>query len=476
MPGERSRSSSVNRPSDLRRSTSVNHSSPLRSYPVESQLSSGKPNGPIPSAPKSRVNPPQARDARLPRESLADFAEFIRSTGPVGETGGNSNAYTRAAASGAMRNPGAPLPVAKESMESGRASTSTANRMRLQARDASVARGDDNSDLIDFIRRGPPNATGNRIPRTVAPFRTTMDSDQMSGAVGGRAVDAQIRDVDVRGSETSNTTDYSMPSAQASSVNSQTALLRNKALPAQNGNRQGTRDADMPMPVRKTRRVRDPYAIDLSDEEDTDVGPMPSIQSRRAAAVPKSPPVREESLADFLKDYAPPPAPEPQPFILSQTQNRPKKKASAPSLMARLTRRDSSAATSGSRSPKPTPDARSLNSRSGLTTSASGTKGYIPIQVNMPPGIDKYSPSYGSSKAMSSMGGAPSAGASKMRIKYEPREAVPAQSRSGTSDLADFLRNSGPPPEAISPAPYPGKGDSGGFSKVFSSRRKPSVA
>lgn len=492
LTGERSRSSSVNRPSDLRRSTSVTQSSILREHPAgDAHANGGSLNGPIPrssvaDAPKSRVNAPQPRDARLPRESLADFAEFIRSTGPPGESSMNGNAYARAAGPGAMRNPGGPVPVTKESMDSSRASTSTANRMRLQARDAAVSRGDDNSDLIDFIRRGPPAVVGNRIPRTVAPFRTTMDSDQMSAAVGGRAVDAQIRDIDVRGSETSTTTDYSMPSAQASSINSQTALLRNKALPTQNGNRQGTRDPDMPMPPRKSRRVRDPYAIDFSDEEDADTVPLPTIQSRRAAAAAAapSPPAREESLADFLKDYAPPPEVPVQPFILSQNQNRPKKKASAPSLMARLTRRESSqtTASNGNRSPKPVPDARSSNSRSGAVGAGGGGRGYIPIQVNMPPGVDKYSPSYGSSKPMPSMGGGPPGSAGRVRMKkFEPRDAVAVPSRSGTSDLAEFLRNSAPPPGAISPSAispdaYSSKGESGGFSKVFSSRRKPNLA
>lgn len=481
LAGDRSRSSSVNRPTDLNRSTSVSHPSALRQYPSnDAQANVGRPNGPITrTAPadaiKSRPNAPQARDARLPRESLADFAEFIRSTGPPGESGSvvGGNAFTRAAGSGAVRNPGGPLSAPKESIESSRASMSTtAIRNRLQARDAAVSHGDDNSDLIDFIRRGPPSVTGNRIPRTVAPFRTTMDSDQMTAAIGGRAVDAQIRDIDVRGSETSTTTDYSMPSAQASSINSQTALLRNKALHGQTVNRQGTRDGDMPMPQRKTRRVRDPYAIDLSDEDDA--GPLPTIPNKPA------PPAREESLADFLANYAPPPEPTVQPFAINQAQNRPKKKASAPSLMARLTRRDSSqiapAPTNGSaRGPKAVPDARSLSSRSGVVGGGGGGRGYVPIQVNMPPGVDKYSPSYGSAKAMSAMGGGAQGSAGRVRMKFEPREAVSVPSRSGTSDLADFLRNSEPPPGTTTPEVYPRK-ESNGFSKVFSSRRKPSVA
>jgi hypothetical protein len=100
----------------------------------------------------------------------------------------------------------------------------------------------------------------------------------------------------------------------------------------------------------------------------------------------------------------------------------------------------------------------------------------------MPPGVDKYSPSYGSSKPMPSMAGGPPGSAGRVRMKkFEPRDAVAVPSRSGTSDLAEFLRNSAPPPGAISPSAispdaYSSKGESGGFSKVFSSRRKPNLA
>ena len=480
LAGDRSRSSSLNQSNEVPRSPSLSHPSGLRSHSVtESPVNVSKPNGPIPRsapsvAPKSRVNAPQARDARLPRESLADFAEFIRSTGPPGEGGSaGGNAFTRAAGPTAVRNGGGPLPVPKESIESSRASmTTNSTRVRLQAREAAVANRDDNSDLIDFIRRGPPSATVNRIPRTVAPFRTTMDSDQMAGAVGGRAVDAQIRDIDVRGSETSTTvTEYSMPSVHSSSINSQTGLLRNKALPAQGINRQGALDADMPIPQRKSRRARDPYAIDFSDdEEDEDSGPRPT----------RNAPQKEESLADFLKNYAPPSETPVQPLAVSQLQNRPKKKSSAQSLISRFTRRDGTQ-TSGNmggprspRSPKALPDApRSPSIRS------SGGRGYIPIQVNMPPGVDRYNPSYGAPKAMSSMGGGAPGSTGRVRMKFEPREAVSVPSRSGTSDLADFLRNSEPPPGAMASEVYPSKGgrdDANGFSRVFASRKKTSFA
>lgn len=487
--GERSRSSSVNQQNGAKRSTSVTRApgiNGLNSNPVLSDTvpSASRGGGPIPRsvppmANKTRTNAPQARDARLPRESMADFADFIRSTGPPGEVpnGGitnGGNAFTRAAGPSAVRAVSGPVRVSKGSIDSSRASTSTnPNRPRYQPREAAVDYKDDNSDLIDFIRRGPPNAVDNpRIPRTVAPFRTTMDSDQMSGAVGGRAVDAQIRDMnDVRSSQASTSiTDYSMPSVQ-SSINSQTGLLRGKAVLGQSQSpsfsRYGGADTneDMPIPKRKTRRVRDPYAIDLSDEdEELDEAEEDRERTPKAdrRVIKKQP--QEESLADFLRNYAPPPEPPApvKPFsIADQTANRPRKKASAPSLMARFTRRDSSANTPPA-SPKlngpiPRPDySRSVASRAGSVTNSR----HIPIQVNMPPGVDKYSPAgYGGPTSSSTTSRPPvsfsnSTGRVPMK-RYEPREAVSVPARSATSDLADFLRNSGPPPGSVVQDPYP---------------------
>ncbi|KAK1750568.1 hypothetical protein QBC47DRAFT_119223 [Echria macrotheca] len=430
--GDRSRSSSFAQSTEIKRSISVSRSTGGASQAVDSQRKNSLQNvqsntsaprsGPsVPAKPRG-VIPQAPRDARLPRESLAEFADFIRSTGPDGGSVG--------------RNPPVVPPApAKISVEAGRASTtSSINRMRLQARDPTTDYKDDNSDLIDFIRRGPPSTGGNpRIPRTVAPFRTTMDSDQLSGAVGGRAVDAQLRDYEVRSSQASTT---ETPSIQ-SSINSQSALLgRNKPLPSGNSRFAGPGDDDMPMPKRKTRRVRDPYAIDLSDEDDEfDDEPTPRARRRQEP--------QEESLMDFLRSVPPPP---PEPVRQVAPPAKPKKKASAPSLMARFTRRDSgrnSGNSSGSSSPRsPVPPA--MAAPRPANGPATGAKGYIPIQVNMPPGVDKYNPA-NFSKTTPTMGGGNNRPAGRVAMKkFEPREAVSVSSR-GTSELAEFFKNSAPP-------------------------------
>lgn len=468
---------------EVRRSTSVTRATGLRSHPVELPAEAGR--SPVPMSSRTRGPVPQARDPRVPRESIVEFAEFIRATGPPGAEA----TPTPVVNTGLKRNPSLlrsnsstpTAPAPKPSTEAGRPSMGggSVSRARLQARDATVDNSNDNSDLIDFIRRGPPSSGNPRIPRTVAPFRTTMDSDQLTGAVGGRAMDASLPDIqDTRTSRAStNATELSAPSIQ-SSVNSQSALL---------GRMQGTPqtsspfdDSDM-MPTRKQRRVRDPYAIDFSDEEEDDDFDLEQPTTMRRAQ-PK-----EESLIDFLRN-APPPAPSnPIPTNLPRTSSMPvqsapapKKKASAPSLMARFRQNSSSSASAGMRAPT---SARSSSSRHGPPPpppSVSVSKGYIPIQVNIPTGGDLYPtyPSYGSTSATPPAPSVPSNLASRPsgRVpmkKFEPRDAVSVPSR-GTSDLADFLRSSEPPSTINSP-PYAAEPVETSGSRLFGRRKKSSA-
>ncbi|OTA70467.1 hypothetical protein K449DRAFT_393464 [Hypoxylon sp. EC38] len=433
---ERSRSSSIKRSVSITKQTSLG-SHPPTDLPITGKFSGSVSNQPVSAPPKSRSGPaPQAREARVPRESLQDFADFIRSTGPPGD---HSTQYNRANTSAVRSAPG----HVKKSASIDSRRTNLTNRSHLQARDAAVNPSSENSDLIDFIRRGPPNSNGNnpRIPRHVAPFRTTMDSDQMqmSGAVGGKAVDAVIPTI--RNSETStNATEISAPS----SMNSQSALL-SKANKVQQFSGNDFDDDDM-MPKRTRRRVRDPYAIDFSDEEDEDFD-----------MTPKPKPKQEESLIDFLNNYPPPPEPTPQPVAI------PKKKSSAPNLIARLRSGGGSISKSSSANPKginPT-DSRSLNSRAG-----GNGRGYTPIVIPTEAkkfGADIRPPPTAPS---GSMGRVP-------MKKFEPREAASSNSR--TSDLASFLRDSEPPPQTLASLPSPTETKSSGFSRMFERRKKSSA-
>ena len=430
-----------NRPSPIAvpgpSSMSVSKSTGLRSSPKG-------PGSMSPAAPKSHRAPPSnmAREARVPADSTADFAEFIKSTGPPGEI--------RAPP---IRNANNTASSAKTGLDSHRVSQTAANRNRYQPREAAVDAKDDNSDLIDFIRQGPPGSgTNHRIPRHVAPFRNTMDSDHMASASGGRAVDATIPEVHSSRTST-NMTESSMPST----VNSQSALLRQKPQPAKDN----MFDDGGMMPQRKQRRVRDPYAIDFSDEEDDDL-----------LMTPQPPPKKkEESLAEFLRNYEPPPEPQEVPI----SQKIPKKKLSAPSLMGRFARagfgRDQKEAKEANgANGKTVPESRSLNSRTGTAHSSGARSGHVPLQVNMPGGYDKYG-ALDNSAGRTRVGSSAPPGRVPMK-KFEPRDATPTIGRTGTADLAAFLRDSGPPPGVTGPPVRGPTTDEGsGLSKMWARRK-----
>lgn len=433
-----SKSSERSRSSSIKRSISVNKSTGLGSHPPSDLMANGKygsatSKGFPPVSSRNRMPPPQARDARVPRESIQDFADFIRSTGPPGAN------ITRPTASpvgslNTARSAMSPPPVPKS------ISIETRRGPKLQARDAIVNTSSESSELIDFIRQGPPSTNGNehRIPRTVAPFRNTQDSDYMTSAVGGKAIDAVIPNVRTSLAST-NITEVSAPS----SMNSQSALL-NKT------NRQqlhmvNSFDEDDMMPKRTRRRVRDPYAIDFSDEEDDDF-----------EVLPKPPVKQEESLADFLNNYAPPPEPPSQPMI------PPKKKASAPNLIARL-RSGSSAGTIGSghsRKASTVSDTRSISSRAG----SKGT--HTPIVI--PTSGDRFgsplkSPSLPRTSSFKRLA----------TPKGEPRET--SMSTSQSADLANFLRDTRPPASVASFSSASEDKVSSGFSRMFERRKKPAA-
>ncbi|KAF5020668.1 hypothetical protein F66182_7302 [Fusarium sp. NRRL 66182] len=386
---------------------------------------------PLPTNNSGRARPSAApRDARVPSESTADFAEFIKSTGPAGD--GRPTQF---------RNVSSPSNPAKTSMD-GRRVSSASNRNRYMPREAVMETRNCSSDLIDFIRQGPPGANSNRIPHNIAPWDTAADSEEPSG--GNPNIP------NIRYSQASTyATDTSMPSIH-SSINSNTALLKNKGQPASSNK---MIDDDDMMPKRKTRRVKDPYAIDFSDEEDGD-----DDDDDELLTTPKPPPKKEESLADFLRNYEPPPEPVAPPI----SQKVPKKKASAPSLIGRFTRKESNNSNTAPASPQNN-DTRSLNSRGGF-------RGYIPIQVNVPSGYDKYGmPSGGDSSRPSQPASSTSSSRRVPMKKFEPRDAVSNVSR--TSDLAAFLRTSEPPPEPVITSP-PKEESSSGLSKIFSRRKK----
>jgi hypothetical protein len=159
-------------------------------------------------------------------------------------------------------------------------------------------------------------------------------------------------------------------------------------------------------------------------------------------------------MIDFLNNYQPPAEPMIRPIV------PPKKKSSTPNLIARL-RAGSSAGLNGSshgRKGSGVSDSRSLSSRMGPKVT------HTPIVI--PSVVERYTSSIRSpdSPRVSSYGRVP-------MKKFEPREA--SLSSSQTTDLANFLRDSQPPPSMTAfSSPSEDKASSG-FSRMFERRKKP---
>lgn len=231
------------------------------------------------------------REPRVMTDDTRDFADFMRSTKPT----------TEPVLVPLIRSPSDPNLLKKAKAQAVQPPRPF-SQQKLVARAPDV-RGGGSTDLIDFIREGPPSAHragDHRIPRTVAPFRSTADSDDLKtlGSIveNGNTTTAPMT------SKTSRTTGAAPTSA----------LSQNgRAGPSSSG-------SSMPPIVRKSRRVKDPYAID-SDDEDDYLTPLPSTQPQQ----------KEESLADFLRNTEPPKANAPVTPV-SRTQGIAKSSAGGP--------------------------------------------------------------------------------------------------------------------------------------------------
>jgi len=193
-------------------------------------------------------------------------------------------------------------------------------------------------------------------------------------------------------------------------------------------------------PKRKTRRVRDPYAIDFSDEEDEDGMDEP----------------KEESLADFLRSSAPPMDNGPSSVFESATSSvfdsvpKPKKKSSFFGRSGLLIPPQKSTSPNTSNPPR-----LSAPSHSPISTNLNNSGNYVSqLDSARNPSITSLT---------------------KVAQKtYQPREPQPGSTRTG--DLADFLRNSEPPPgsqpRALSASISEEKESSNFASRMFGRRKK----
>ncbi|MCJ1247648.1 hypothetical protein MMC30_004863 [Trapelia coarctata] len=430
----------------------------------------------------------QARDARVENENIRDFADFIRSTGPEQvktlpklpeKAGSRPTTATNGTRTSPRASPKGPVPTSPRTLTKAQpglnpiiAPLISENKAlkkggtRLQAREATISRNDESSELIDFIRQGPPaerNDGKHRIPRTVAPFRNTMDSDDMQPLGNGKAKDANS------------------VATTHSSVNSRTGLLdssnrqKSKALVSQPVENKPSRfNEPTQPPSRKQRRVRDPYAFEDSDEDEASHTPTAHNQ--------------EESLLDFLNSVAPPEANiEPSPLDIRPTAAKGLQRKTSASMRSRFSRSGSS-----STSTKTTTTTRG-SSQVKTTTSTpigsyrgSGNTGRIQEEPSYPT-----QQSYRKAESFSSSSPGQASNVERQRNGFQKPVSKPIQARPAARndtdsmrDLADFLKNSGPP-EPVAPSMATGQGmngngmgskeESGGFARMFS-RRKRSVA
>lgn len=203
------------------------------------------------------------REPRVITDDTHDLADYMRSTRPTQET--------------------PMVPLVQSPVQNGAAAVASAtSRQRLVAREPDIGE-DGTGDLIDFIRQGPPGSKPST--RAVAPFRSTMDSDELN-SYGDFSQGSK--------SSTRKTGATTAPPVgrMAPAIAPRTAPT---IAPAPN---RSAGASGMPQIVKKQRRVKDPYAID-SDEDEDDY--LTSLPGGRAVQAPK-----EESLADFLRNSEPP--------------------------------------------------------------------------------------------------------------------------------------------------------------------------
>lgn len=363
--------------------------------------SSSSSNGPVAAPPKlspSRkvVGRQLAREPRVEQESMRDFADFIRSTGPLpgqdkpiqpfvsvsGNTSRSANASTSSL--------GRKLST-KQNGARGVNCQSAKLRLNMEPRSpAGLSTGND--DLIDFIRQGPPSATNGqpRIPRNVAPFRTTVDSDQFDTMLGEHG------NVESAYGSTASTLD-SKQSSQT--INSRTGLIPEPKVvqPAYSNQPQqlsGNMASNEPTITRTRRCVKDPYAIDMSDNDDEDEDQLTALPPSNQPP----PAARQESLMDFLNGMDPPSTSKPEPFMLSpETIAAAKARANA-----------------------------SNSTLSSTTTPRNGTS------------------QHGAISSTSIASDAPRAYKPRLQARAPAVAESRTSSKTATSDLADFLKNSGP--------------------------------
>ncbi|KAK5099016.1 hypothetical protein LTR70_000862 [Exophiala xenobiotica] len=400
-----------------------------------------------PPAPKLKNPLGEARDAQVPRTTgVRDLADYVRSTGPSNDDQlpkaiSGDVAAAHSARQAAMSSPGSAVAARPQ------------NRLKFQARDARPSRTAESSALIDFIREGPPREQGDhRINRHIAPFRTTMDSDDLNALASSLPKTSS----DTNGNTTLNSNTPLISNAARAPTSSQ-PQLQAASLPQTIMHDRVTTDEDNGMPKRTRRRIKDPYAIDDSDDDLLE------------DAAPKEP--REESLADFLRNTAPSASMTAQPIMSSRQSKKPLNRTASVDKLKEFVR-NRSTTSSSDRQEQLKAQSRARAESPHLTQNGSKLDSYRPTQPTHAKHVDRDRASKVGNKTESRT-------ESRAESRLETR--TPVRSVGATSDLADYLKNTGPPPSSEEkPQPFVLSNkhtngvqrQEGGLKKFFSRRGK----
>ncbi|KAI7233142.1 hypothetical protein KC330_g5519 [Hortaea werneckii] len=434
-----------------------------------------------------------AREPQVMTESTRDFADFIRSTGPQTESqevrpvmnpasvsttslhsmrsahiNGSSTSLSSSAVSTDKGGRERAKSVPRARMESENIPPvppmpAKAGRKNMQARAATGAAGS-NADLIDFIRSGPEEEGQRRISRSVAPFRSTMDSDQFneigfqSASRPDLKLDTNMSDAPGSISSRSRKGSTGRPSSSGMNTRAGAMLAANadgtkvSSYDGQSQSRTGKSNGAAPalptdeggtMPTRKQHRNKDPYAIDYSDEDEDLLTALPKNNRQ------------EESLADFLKNNEPPEDNAPRPLMNGGSarlrQSMGKSNASSMSSLRSANANDAARTRSMQNlgGPRPGYSASMRSTASGSParrpSSQQGGASALPPMPGSKPRMEAKSPG-ATGKPPNSVG---PDGQQRLGAFHK---------QSNTKDLADFLKNSGPEEdEKSAPAPSIGR-------------------
>ena len=435
---------------------------------------------------------------------MRDFADFIRSTGPETVSTRTGRPITSGIAKkerpSSSTSQGGPKKLtkapsvtsAKQIYISAPQKPGTPKRTpsKLQAREATVTNNNATADLADFLRSGPEG----------------MDPPHGVQRPGAHIQSANGRQILGSGTSVASTQDSFAPSKMTqSSTNSRTGLLdtSNRAQPSSpdagryNGAPSPRSVEPPPGQARKQRRVKDPYPIESDDENDDALQP---------------PEREEESLSDFLRNYTPPPAAATRPPPLGLI-GAPKPAKQNVTLKERIQRNiavipdyrplppKAPKKPSSTKSPPQSNESRRKSQRQNSENSASS-----PLSSNSRPSANRNASSSSKApqlppidaRAMSphlvSQNGTkldsykPTYPTYAKHVERRPKQPLqareepgalsgPSQS-AGMGDLADFLRETEPPPPSgpvggMSPMnPTKEKEESSGFGRMFSRRKK----